>query len=194
MIAVRRRSSSAFALVCTLACLLLVGLVYVAWPSFMEEARAQPGPTWAMEQSYGPMGEAWNWIREAENIPADAPLAYANTYLLYPLYGFELNRPVFFVPGRPNLHHLHDLPRFDEPTTGEFIPRRVVPLTNRNFDADYWVGELRKSGAKYLFVGKQDLSAPEKSFYPPELDAARAHPDVLTEVFDNPAAAVFQVK
>jgi hypothetical protein len=194
MIAVRRRSHSAFALICTLACLLLVGLVYVAWPSFMEEARAQPGPTWAMEQSYGPMGEAWNWIREAENVPTDAPLAYANTYLLYPLYGFELKRPVFFVPGRPNLHHLHDLPRFEEPTTGEFIPRRVVPLTNRNFDADYWVRELRKSGAKYLFIGKQDLSAPEKSFYPPELDAARTHPDVLTEVFDNPSAAVFQVR
>jgi hypothetical protein len=194
MIYLRRKNLNAFALICVSALLVVAGFVYTTWPAFMEEARVQPGPTWAMPESYGEMGDAWNWVRDSENIPANAPLAYANTYLLYPLYGFDLNRPVFYVPGKPNLHHLHDLPRFDEPTTGEFIPRRVVPLTNKNFDVDFWLKQIRKRGAKYLFIGKQDLSAPEKSFYPPELDAARAHPEEFTQVFDNPAATIFEVK
>jgi hypothetical protein len=187
-----RKNRNAFAVAGTVVILVVVGFVYTTWPGFMQEARRQPGPTWAMEESYGAGGEAWEFVRD--DLPPEDPLAYTNTYLLYPLYGFELNRRVFYVPGRPNLHHLHDLPRFDEPTTGESIPRRVVPLTNRGFDADYWIAQMRKSGAMYIFIGKQDLSAPEKSFAPPELQIARSHPEVFGQVFDNQAAAIFQIK
>jgi hypothetical protein len=187
-----RRNRNAFALICTVFVLVIAGWVYTTWPAFMSEARAQPGPTWAMTESYGPGGEAWQFVRD--QLPPKAPLAYANTYLLYPLYGFDLDRPVFYVPGRPNLHHLHDLPRFDEPTTGEEIPGRVVPLTNRGFDVAYWLDAIRKSGAQYLFVGKQDLSKPKKQFDSPELLAARAHPEMFEPVFENQAAEIFKIK
>ena len=47
--------------------------------------------------------------------------------------------------------------------------------------------------ARYLFVGKQDITRPERSFDPPELRFARQQPQRFLLVFENDAASVFEV-
>jgi hypothetical protein len=180
---------AALGLTVALAILALSMFVYVYWPAYLRDYRADAVTLWA--GTYGPVAEAWRYVRE--EIPAGEKLAYTNTYFTYPLMGFELDRPVTYVPTRPGLTRMTDLGKLGQPTTGEEIPRHIVPLTTRDPDRQTWLSNLRSSGARWLFIGKDDILRPGEQFEPIELRFVHEEPRRFQAVFENQSATVLRI-
>lgn len=167
----------------------VLALTYIFWPSYVIQCRADFRNHIAVK--YTSIAPAWQFARET--LPPDATIAYANTYYTYPLMGFELDRRVVYAPVRAGVRHVIDLGRFRSPTTGEDIPKYIVPLTNSGADRSVWLENLRTAGARYVFVGKEDIADAGHPSEPPELRFAREMPERFRPVFENDAAAVYEI-
>ena len=139
--------------------------VYVAWPSYLNACRAEAVETWSVV--YGPLAEGWSVIRD--HTEPGCTVAYTNTIQIYPLYGFDLSRRVVYVPSRPRVVRLSDLPRM-RPVIGEDVPGEVSRVMMEGSDRGTWLKNLKERGAKYLFIAKQNLGDPTRAVRPPELD------------------------
>jgi hypothetical protein len=175
-------------------------LVYVYWPTYVRLCRETADPAWSVPgYAYGDLGEAWRFVRQ--NTPADALVAYCNTYLLYPMYGPEFSRRFIYVPTRPGLAHSWQLPHFPALLSGEEIPGAAPRVTIQGASRETWLANLKASGAQYLFIGTRDLGATDaKPFVPPELTYVQADPGhfhrIDTPLPDgrlNASAAVYQI-
>jgi hypothetical protein len=140
---------------------------------------------------YARLADAWVFIRN--QIPPDQTLAYANTYYIYPLYGFDLSRRVVRASLRADRLHLHDLPHIPQPLPGERIGQAVVRNIIADPDRQAWLANLRRSGAKYLLIAKADLTGLPEAPPPPELSFARDDPARFQMIFENDAAVVYRI-
>lgn len=174
------------------AVLVTSGIVFIYWAKYLLDLRdVHYSDFWSDPRGYGEIGKAWQFVRV--ELPAREKLAYTNTYFVYPLQGFELDRPVAYAPVRPGVRRVADLGHFIAETTGENVPTQIVPLTFRDADRDTWLANLRGSGAKFLLIGKQNIAHPGEPFTPPELTWAQQDPATFRTVFDNADASSFEI-
>jgi hypothetical protein len=160
---------------------------YVAWTSYLNMCRADAVETWS--QTYGPLADGWGAVRDQTE--PDSIIAYTNTIQIYPLYGFDLGRHLVYIPTRPGVHQLSDLPKM-RPVIGEDVPGEVSRIMMENSDRQTWLDNLKHSGANYLFIAKQNLADPAKAAHPPELDYIT--PDRFQLMFENEAVSIYRVK
>jgi hypothetical protein len=146
-------------------------------------------PAWRNQAyGYGALADVWTFIEQ--NVPADATVAYANTFYTYPLYGFDLSRRVVYVPTRANLRHLHDLPRSNRRLAGEEIVRFVSTELASQPDRDAWLANFARFAPDYLIIVKPGAGASELV---PEIDFARQDPRRFQPVFVNDAGVVYRL-
>jgi hypothetical protein len=159
---------------------------YVAWPSYLNVCRVEAGAAWSIP--YGQVALGWDVIRDQTE--PGCTVAYANTFQIYPLYGFDLTRRLVYVPTRPGLERLDQLPRM-RAVIGEDVPGEVSRVMMEGADRGTWLANLKRSGAKYLIVAKQDLGDPRRSARPPELDFVSGGGFEL--MFENAGVSVYRV-
>ena len=155
---------------------------YVYWHAYVERYRhAGTYDVWSDSSLYPGQAEIWKHVRE--ELPKGSRIAYANTYLVYPLTGFNFDHPLTYVPTRKNLGSFLELPRMNQPITGEEIPAHIVRLLRQDPDRDHWLERLDKSRADYLVVFTIDPAKPSERITPPEQQFAESHPARFTRVF-----------
>jgi len=175
-----------------LAVAVLVGglYAYVYWRSYVRDYRESLYVSWPSE--YGPIAEAWQFVRE--KLPANAVVAYANTYLTYPLYGFDLDRHVVYALLQKGRERYIDLPEFPEKATDQNMRRMVETITVADPDLDAWLAHLNERKATHLLVAKPDPTSGYESAPPPELNLIAQRPEMFKRIYDNRAAAVFLIE
>jgi hypothetical protein len=172
-------------------CLVIVGWLYVWWNAYLASYRQSSTSGWTADWSnYAPLSDGWAFVRT--QVPPDQKLAYANTYFVYPLYGFDLDRRVVYVPLRSKLRQISDLPSQPGKLRGDQIEPAIVRATIANPDRDAWIKALRESGASILFIGKRSLSGSVSDASPPELTFAEHDPAHFQTLFINPEAAIYR--
>ena len=168
----------------------LGGWIYVGWNSYLNLCEQVAPGFWQDSSVYGSYARAWSFIRD--HTPQGSTIAYDNFFMVYPLYGADLSRHVVYVPSRPGVHEVNDLP-FMGPIIGEQVPVEVVRVMNEHADASTWMHNLVESGAQYLLVGKEDLTMPRLRVHPPELDFIAAAPKHFQTMLSNDAVDVYAV-
>jgi hypothetical protein len=170
---------------------LAVGMVaYVHWDAYVQTCRLQAIRAWDIEDlGYPAEAPAWDYIRE--QTPEDATIAYANTYLAYPLQGFAHGRRVAAISARKDAPDLISLPRVAERLSGEQLTGRMMAAMYENADRATWLARLSESGARYLLVarGRAGL-APN----PVELEYADGDAERFTKVFETASVVVYEVR
>jgi hypothetical protein len=159
-------------------------VVFVGWKAYLQQCRANPPIFWG--HVYPRNAAAWSFI--AENVPADATLAYTNTYLVYPLYDPSFRRRVVYVPARSDVCDFAHLPIFPSPLPGEKIEAAFAHVLHENPDADRWRKRLLDSGAQFFYA---DRTGPEGEA--PEMDFADGDPAHFMRLFRDEGGAIYRV-
>ena len=159
-------------------------LIYVQWHAYV--VRYQLSRSWYYSSQYPNNASAWQFI--FENVPADAKLAYTNSYFVYPLYGEALLRRVVYVPVRAETSDFQHLPRFGQPVSGDQIVNRFSDLLNEHPDREEWIRRLLNSGAGYLYVVRDGPSGE-----PPEAKFAEEDPAHFTRLFKDATGSIYRV-
>lgn len=175
----RQRAIAAVAVV-----FLISILVFVEWNAHLTQCRRHYGLAW--RGRYGELADAWEFVRD--QLPADGSLAYGNTFFVYPLYGFDLDRRVVYVPLRADLKRMHDLPHVSPALTGQQIVPAVAAATTANPDRDVWLANLRARKVRFLFVVRNGVQPDSVELTFCEQDPAR-----FRRVFANPAARIYEI-
>ena len=128
-----------------------------------------------------------------ENVPADATVAYANTFLVYPYYGFDLTRRVGYAPTRRGLHDFLHFPRMGDRIPGDLIMRRMIQVMDEGADRATWLENLSAMKAEYLVVMKYDPDSPDLDREPPEMRLAGGEPKLLLRSYEDEAGVVFRI-
>jgi len=123
-----------------------------------------------------------------EELPKGSKIAYVNTYLAYPLMGFNYDHRLTYAPTRKNLGSFLDMPRIPAPITGEEIPTHIVRVLRQDPDREQWLARLGKSGARYLVVMTIDPASPSETITPPEQAFADADPAHFERIFPAESA------
>lgn len=181
--------------------LLLAMYAFVEWHIYVETYRISRFPAWAV--GYPGQAPLWQWVDE--NVPADASVAYANTFLVYPFYGFNFTRHVVYAPvsqypragphesaGRDSEDFLN-LPRIGNLVPGDLIVKEMTARMNAHPDRAVWLENLQKQGAGYLVVMKQDSNDLDPD--PPELRFAleKKESGVFVPIYDDGRGIVFRI-
>jgi hypothetical protein len=164
--------------------LLLSQQIYVYWPSYVKGYGETKPQFWKTQ--YIGFAEAWKYVNE--NVPATATLAYANTYLLYPLYGTPPTRRLLYVPVRRDVTDFLHLPVFPHPVPGEEVDKTASELLCEKPDHDIWLRRLLDSRADYLFIARGQAVTD-----PPELGFTTDDPQHFTQVYSDDGAVIYQV-
>ncbi|HEV3005087.1 MAG TPA: hypothetical protein VGX78_11540, partial [Pirellulales bacterium] len=180
------RLGGRLALVATLAGVVaLTAGAYIGWYPYLRQYQATRVLFW--QHFYHELGDAWKFV--ADELPADAPLAYSNTPIVYPLYDFELSRRVFYVPSGRTVTTIADLPHSGQRLAQGQIAEFAVAATVADANRRQWLDRLRESRAAYLFICK---TGPAR--LPPELSFAAAEAARFVRLFENDAAVVYEVR
>jgi len=164
---------------------LLALVVYVDWHAYVSDYLALRPELWAHYQ-YPGQGPLWKFA--AEQLPADASVAYANTYFVYPLYDPTYRRRVGYAPVRHGLHTFLRLPRMGDRVPGDLIFDVMAADMNSDADRATWMENLRALGATYLVVDKRQIVT-----NPPELRFARAEPELFQPMYEDEQGVVFRI-
>ena len=185
----QRKSLQAQWMAAGLAAAALAMLIYVRWEAYMSAYQRNTTPSWEIRPpGYGPIAQAWEFVRA--NIPSAEPIAVANTNLIYPLQGFDLHRPVRYVPTRIDMPDFAHLPPLGDRLKGEDSIPAVSEALSRNPDADTWLKRLQSTGIDYLLLAKgSDGMVPT----PIESSLISANPAHFRPLFDNSSATVYQI-
>jgi hypothetical protein len=147
------------------------------WGEFLANYRQGTPEYWQF--LYGDLGELWGKLDAAA--PADARVAYANQFMIYPLYGFEGKRRVVYAPVRAGLR-IQDL-HMEGTLSGEEIDEAAGAAANADADRGAWIKNLRASGAEYLVAGADG----------PEIAWADGDAGEFQVVFRNSAGVIYRV-
>lgn len=169
----------------TAACVIAALLAYVYADATINLYARDTEAAW--QQQYGPMGEAWNFVRQ--HVPQDKTIAYANTYFVYPLMGFDGRRRVVYAPCRPGVARLADLPKFPRPVAGEEMAEMVGRVTTEGAERAVWLENLRQRRVSYLVVLKTGVVKD-----PVEWRFAREGKGQFASVFSNEAVEIMKLK
>jgi hypothetical protein len=160
-------------------------LVYVQWNAYLNILRVHADPTYARQYEEAAV---WKFVREG--LPETETLAYANTFLVHPLSGFEHKRPLIYVPTRRGITHIHDLPRLsDQPIPGERIIPATAAALSGNPDPEDWLRRLFESKATHIVVFHRQV-LPD----PPELKIIRDHAERFERRYGNEIGSVFRLR
>ena len=167
-------------------------VVFVDWHAYLRGAIGYEATCIAGWQGggYGTLADAWQFVRD---LPPQASVAYANTSYTYPLYGFDLQRRVMYIPTRRGVQHVYDLPKIDSRLSGEQIDAEFARVTAANLDREQWLQRILAADAKILFIGTRDLTGNHGPIDPPELRCARENLGHFVERFHNDQAAVYEI-
>jgi hypothetical protein len=190
--------------------MIVLGLVaYVNWTPYVRQTQADAVVAW--RDRYGPIADAWDFVRRdtneplsaelptprgavtGESVPRNATIAYANTYFTYPLTGYRYDHRVVHVPTRRDVERFTAMPHLPQRVTGEELVTAVTTMLRESPDRDAWLRRLKESGAQFLVVGKYDPAAPDRKIVPPEQTFAEQDPKRFVRVFDNDAARVYRI-
>jgi hypothetical protein len=172
------------------AALALAMLVYVYWAAYVGSCELAAGAVWTPRPpGYGPIAEAWTFVREKTG--ETATIAYANTNLVYPLQGFRQQRRVLYVPTRRDVPAFAQMPRLGDRLAGEETITRVNVVLQAEPDRQAWLERLKASGAEYLFIAKGPDAMVER---PVELELVGAERERFAKVFESAAAEVYQIR
>jgi hypothetical protein len=172
----------------SVALLLLGGCIYVYWAAYCREYLVTQG----FEQSelielYPQDSRLWTWVNA--HVPADAKVAYANLYFVYPLQGDWLRRRLVYIPTRADVTTLADLPRRRQQLPGERIvadtDKQTIEAPNRHS----WMAHLKSDGCEYLIVGRGGATDT-----PPERRFADADPIHFVKLFGSTAGDVYSIQ
>ena len=158
---------------------------YVNWHAYVSEYLGERPFLW-QEFQYPRQGPLWRFV--AEQVPADATIAYANTYFVYPLYDPTYLRRVGYAPVRRGLHNFLHLPRLADRVPGDLIFDFMAADMNADPDPATWIENLRALGATHLVVNKREIVSD-----PPEFRLARAEPRMFVKVYEDDEGVVFRV-
>ncbi len=147
---------------------------------------------WDLPIGYPFHASLWKWVDE--NVPADATLAYANTYFVYPYYGFDFTRRVVYAPVRGGLHEFQHFPRMGDHVPGDLIVRRMTEVMDGDADLATWLENLSKLGATYLVVVKHDPDNPDLERDPSELKLAAQRPGTFIPIYQDEAGMVYRIE
>ena len=183
-----RRAAAIYPLIkwhATSAAMLLAGmLIYVEWHAYLQNCR--DAQFLLYQSQYARLAPSWKYI--ADTIPADATIAYTNTYFTYPLYGSALQRHVIYVPVRADVPDFQHLPHFEKPLPGEQIESSFSQLLNQHPDRNLWRMRLFDSPASYLYIASNVTGAE-----PPESRFADEDPAHFSRLFQDPGGAIYQI-
>ncbi|MBV8780928.1 MAG: hypothetical protein JO353_05975 [Phycisphaerae bacterium] len=168
----------------------LAATVYVRWSSYRSTCELTAVPYWEDPSCYGNYAEAWDVLRN--HARSGSTIGYDNFFMVYPLFGADLSRHVVYIPSRPGVHEITDLP-FMGPILGEQVPVEVVRVMTEHSDAATWKQNLDRSGAQFLLIGKEDLTHPDRRVHPAELDFVAADPKHFHTMQSNDAVDVYHV-
>jgi hypothetical protein len=167
-----------------LGAVVAAGWIYVYWLATIGAVDGLTLPS--MMLFYPKSAEVWAVVER--DLPPEAPIAYTNLHLIRPLMGFNYQRPVFYVPVRPDVRAYHNLPPSDQPLTDQQLRPWISTLLLSDPQMPQWQQRLLQSPAAYLLVGKQPDVPPA-----PELTFAKQAPERFRPVFENEAAALFRI-
>jgi hypothetical protein len=182
----RGHSAAARAGVALTCSLLLAASIYVLWPGYVNACRNLAIECYRSQYGTEAAG-TWKFVRE--ELPPDALLAYANTYFIYPMEGFDHARRLIYIPTRRGITHVRDLPPFTGKPSGEELMTAVADALNTQTDQAAWLAHLADSHAAHLIVFKHDVVS-----NPPELAITRAHADRFEIVFENDVAVIYRIR
>lgn len=166
--------------------LLAAAEIYTGWKAYIIKT-CENSAIMYYAVPYGPMADVWKYIRET--IPPTETLAYANTFLIHPMSGFNHLRPLVYIPTRRGVTHISDLPPFPQKLSGEEIRPAIAAALTADTDADTWLKRLRASGATHLVIYDHEATK-----NPPEKEIVKNHPDVFEQVFQNPSATIYRLR
>jgi hypothetical protein len=164
---------------------------YIFWHAYIEEYRQTRFVFWELSNGYPFHAPLWKWVDD--NVPADATLAYANTYFVYPYFGFNFTRRVVYAPVRRGLHDFRDFPRLGDRVPGDLIVRRMTEVMDEDPDLATWMENLSKLGAGYLVVVRQGPDNADLDPDPPELKLAGEKPAVFVPIYQDAAGVVYRI-
>jgi hypothetical protein len=139
---------------------------------------------------YPDLTPLWGWVNT--HLPADARVAYTNLYYVYPLQGNSLRRRLVYVPTRPGVSTMADLPWLGDRLPGERIVPAAGAATVGRPDLAVWLVNLRKSGCDYLIIGRFGHGG--VAVNPPEAGFAAAHPGHFSRIFSCDAGDVYLIR
>ena len=164
--------------------IIVATLAYVRWTAFCRERADQwtsPASAWAVNyQSDQPL---WQFVNRS--VPADAVVAYADLYLVYPLQGPTLRRRLVYVPTRHGVRTPADLPWLGDHLPGERLVEAASAATVADPDHAAWLGGLRRLNVTHLAVGRL-IAGPEAGW-------ADADPNRFPLLYTGPAGRVYAV-
>jgi hypothetical protein len=141
----------------------------------------------AWDLQYPREAPLWTFVRE--QLPADARVAVANTYFVYPFLDAEYRRRVSHAPVRRGLHDFLDFPRLGDTVPGDLIVQRMTDVMNAEPDLATWLENLRRSGAEYLVTARF-----EHEDDPPEARFVAQERGRFEPLFNDPdAGAVYRI-
>jgi hypothetical protein len=172
--------------------LVVVAFVYVEWQAYIDAYYLKGTPAreglpsrWA--EAYGPKADVWEFVRE--NLPDDATVAVANTYLRYPFYDPGYRRRVVYAPVRPDVADYTRLPQSgDAPIPADRLNHAVTTTMNAGADREAWLANLRASGANFLVIGTMDEEP-----NPPEGHFVADHRAAFPPLFQGPGGSIYAV-
>jgi hypothetical protein len=186
----RLRRDKLFTLTCA-GTVISALLAYIYWHAYVDDYRRTRFNDWVTVH-YPFHAPLWKWVDE--NVPANATLAYANTYFVYPYYGFDFTRRVVYAPVRRDLHDFEHFPRMGDRVPGDLIVRRMTEVMNEGPDLATWLDNLSKLGAEYMIVMKHDPDNPDLARDPPEFKLAGEKPGVFVPIYQDDAGMVYRIE
>ena len=166
---------------------LIAGLaaIYVYWHADLRLYRENCANAWAMR--YIETGPAWRFIR-SDNVPATAPVAFANTQFNYPLYGFNFEREVGYAPTRRGLHSFLNCPRMGDNVPGDLIAKTMTRVMTQDPDRKTWLENLSAMNARYLVVLRHEMVE-----NPVELRFAEGDPSHFAVRYSDDASIIYEI-
>ena len=162
---------------------LFIGYAYTQWTAYCHACQMTlHAPGSGYDQNYPAEEQLWRFVDQ--HVPADTTIAYADLYLTYPLYGFNLQRRVVYAPTRPGVRSIADLPWLGERLSGEHLVPAAVRATEALADRNVWLDNLKAARAEYLVIGSE--RAPETTF-------ARNDPKQFRLIYEGPGGLVFVI-
>lgn len=154
------------------------------WPTYAEDYRELRTAVWQF--SYGQQAEAWQYIDD--QLPPDSTIAYSQTSLIYPLYGFDLQRTLTYVPLQSGVKRIEDLGRIGQRLSGEQIEPAMWRAMQTEPDVSVWLENLRARRVDYLLL----MSEPEHA-NAHESQFVGSRPGAFQLVFSNESARLYRV-
>jgi hypothetical protein len=127
--------------------LLVVGYAWIYWRAFVAERREAAIAAWSYK---GMPGALWAYVRD--DLPRGQSIAYTGTHLVYPLQGFELDRPVRHVSVRVGVGLIWHLPYLGDDLAGEYIDEATRRAMTAVPNAGAWLDKLRRTPVTHVVV------------------------------------------